>query len=108
MRAALGAMGVTLEPRFQPAVWTDYLAVDAVLAVRETSELVLGVKPATKMINAWRAGCIPIMGVESACRQIGRPGVDYVEVTSPVEVVAAVRRLREDPAAAERLRAEGR
>jgi Glycosyl transferases group 1 len=108
MRAALGALGVALEPRFQPEEWTDYRGVDAVLAVREVSELVLAVKPATKMINAWRAGCIPIMGVESACRQVGRPGVDYLEVTSPDEVVAAVRRLREDPGAAERLRAEGR
>jgi hypothetical protein len=108
MRAALSAMGVALEPRFRPDEWVDYRAVDAVLAVRQVSELVLSIKPATKMINAWRAGCIPIMGVESACRQIGRPGVDYLEVTSPAEVVAAVRRLRDDPAAAQRLRAEGR
>jgi hypothetical protein len=108
MREALGAMGVSLQPRFRPEEWTDYREVDAVLAVREVSDLVLAVKPATKMINAWRAGCIPIMGVESACRQIGRPGIDYIEVTSPAEVVSTVRRLREDPAAAERLRAEGR
>jgi hypothetical protein len=107
MRSALAALGVSLEARFEPEQWTDYRAVDAVLAVREVSDFVLAVKPATKLLNAWRAGCIPIMGVESACRQLGRPGVDYLEVASPDGVVAAVRRLRDEPGAAARLRAEG-
>lgn len=106
-RARLAELGVELAPRYRPELWSDYRDVDAVLAIREASAYGLSIKPASKLVNAWRAGALPIMGPEPAYRQIGRPGVDYLEVRSADEAVGALRWLRERPDEADRLRASG-
>jgi hypothetical protein len=106
-RERLGALGVTFAPRYRPDAWGDYRDVDVVVAVREASDFVLAIKPATKLVNAWKAGCIPILGREPAYRQVGRPGVDYLEASTVDEVVGTIRWLREQPAAAAKLRREG-
>ncbi|MGB3295160.1 MAG: hypothetical protein WBB01_19425 [Phormidesmis sp.] len=68
--------------------WNDYRDVDAVVAVRSFNRwqrrLTSGFayKPATKLYNAWLSGTIPILGAESAYRQTGQRGQDYVEMQS--------------------------
>lgn len=68
--------------------WNDYHDVDAVVAVRSFNpwqrRLSGGFahKPATKLYNAWLSGSIPILGAESAYRQTGQRGQNYVEVKS--------------------------
>ncbi|MFN8051603.1 MAG: glycosyltransferase [Acidimicrobiales bacterium] len=102
-RDELASMGV--EFATQPYVhetkssgWHDYSDVDAVLAIRAIHPTELSTKPASKLINAWAAGVPAILGNEPAFRELRRDPLDYVEVSSPEEAIAAVRRLKESPA----------
>jgi hypothetical protein len=106
-REQLASLGVSFEPHFRPAEWSDYRDVDAVLAVRNVTSFDLTIKPATKLVNAWKAGVIPFLGPEPAYRQIGRPGVDYVEVSNVEDVLERLRWMRERPAEVARMREEG-
>lgn len=86
----------------------DYREVDAVLAVRD---LTLGdyfQKPASKLVNAWSAGVPAVLGPEPAYREERRIGLDYVEVRSAEEAVAALVRLRDDPGLRARMARNGR
>ncbi|MEM9090650.1 MAG: hypothetical protein AAGC93_18120 [Cyanobacteria bacterium P01_F01_bin.53] len=82
--------------------WNNYITVDAVIAVRSFNpwqqRLTTGFsnKPATKLYNAWLSGSIPILGKESAYRETGTPGKDYVEVTSYAELLDAIDKLKTD------------
>ena len=103
----LASLGMSFQPHFSPAEWSDYRAVDAVLAVRNVTSFDLTIKPATKLVNAWKAGAVPLLGPEPAYRQIGRPGVDYLEVSSVEEVLEGLRVMKERPAESARMREEG-
>jgi hypothetical protein len=46
--------------------WWDYRDLDAVLAVRSASPAKLRTKPASKLVNAWHAGCPALLGPEPA------------------------------------------
>lgn len=93
--------------------WNDYRDIDAVVAVRTFNPLRrwlsddFSSKPATKLYNAWLSGTIAILGAESAYRQTGQPGKNYVEVTSFKDLLAAVDRLRGDPRQRQQLRSQG-
>ena len=98
-RAALAALGIEtrlrlLEPGGADPRWHDYSDVDAVLCVR-TDPLGTGHlrKPATKLVNAWVAGCVPLVSAEPAYLELGRPGDDCLVVSDADSVVAALRRL---------------
>jgi hypothetical protein len=78
--------------------WSDYSALDALVALRKcnsTSED-FTFKPATKLYNAWHAGIPAILGVESAYRAERKSDLDYLEAESPEEVIRALERLRND------------
>jgi len=77
--------------------WTDYREADLVLAVREMSPAKLDTKPPTKLINAWLAGTPALLSRESAYEQLRESDLDYIEVASPREAIAAVRRLQDEP-----------
>ena len=101
-RDDLAALGV--EFLIQPYVhetkssgWHDYTDVDAVLAIRAIHPTELSTKPASKLINAWAAGVPAILGNEPAFRELRRDPLDYVEIATPEEAIAAVRRLKEHP-----------
>ena len=53
-------------------------------------------KPAQKLINAWRAGVPALLGREVGYRELKHSNLDYLEVTSADEVVAGLKRLRDD------------
>ncbi|MCU0536894.1 MAG: hypothetical protein MUD14_23655 [Hydrococcus sp. Prado102] len=80
--------------------WHDYSDVDVVLAVRDFGkpDTAWDFKPATKLFNAWHAGVPAILGCESAYRGERKSELDFVEVKSLNETIAALKRLRDDRA----------
>jgi hypothetical protein len=82
----------------EPQRWEDYRSTDLVLAVRDCTEGDLKIKPASKLVNAWLAGCPALLGPEPAFQALRRGELDYFEVRTPEDVLAAVRRLRREPA----------
>jgi len=106
---ALAARGVALDIHGVPwgdraanrdvhLSWGDYADVDLVLAVRPTDRRLHTSKPASKLINAWHAGVPALLGPEYAYRELRRGPLDYLEVTTPGDALAAIDRLRGDPA----------
>ena len=77
--------------------WWDYRDLDAILAVRTASPAKLRTKPASKLVNAWHAGCPALLGPEPAFEARRLSSLDYLAVATPPEALAALRRLREEP-----------
>ena len=116
-RRSLDRLGVTFHVAGKPSDnrflrWHDYRDDDVVLAVRDLTEADLGIKPASKLINAWHAGTPALLGPEPAFRALRRSELDYIEVRGPDEVIRAVGQLKRDPglyrAMVENGRARGR
>ena len=77
--------------------WNDFSDVDVVLAVRNfqgrrprTSN-----KPPTKLYNAWHASVPVILGPEPAFQELRKTELDYIEVNSLEETIAALKYLRD-------------
>lgn len=77
--------------------WNNYSQVDLVVAVRSFQEQNFDTKPALKLYNAWHAGVPAILGRESAFRAERKNPLDYIEVSSLDEAIAAVKRLQDNP-----------
>jgi hypothetical protein len=105
-RACLAENGVELVIREND--WTNCTDLDAILAVRQVSPFDLSIKPPSKLINAWRAGCPALLGAEPAYEQLRVSPLDYLEVRSPDDVLTGVRRLRDEPGLMEKMIAHGR
>jgi hypothetical protein len=84
--------------------WHDFASADAVLCTRagDAGEW-LEAKPATKLVNAWAAGCVPLAAREAAYLELGRDGTDVVFLDDVAELPAVVARLNADSAALARL-----
>ena len=80
-----------------PPRWHDYSSTDLVLAVRDATEVDLKIKPASKLVNAWLAGCPALLGPEPAFQALRRGELDYFEVREPKDVLAVVAKLRDSP-----------
>ena len=81
--------------------WSDFSAVDLIVAVRKPEPKTDFSKPATKLVNAWLAGTPALLGGEHAYREIRRSELDYVEVDARDPLASAeraVERLAGDPA----------
>jgi hypothetical protein len=91
-----------------PPRWHDYSASDLVLAVRDAPEEDLKLKPASKLVNAWLAGCPALLGPEPAFQALRRSELDYFEVRTPQDVLAAVRKLRANPSLFDEMVRNGR
>jgi hypothetical protein len=87
--------------------WADYSDVDLVLAIRAPTGSHTD-KPASKLYNAWRAGVPALLGAEPAYRELYTDELDYIEVSSVVEALAAIDRLREEPDLYRRMVERGR
>ena len=105
-RRALQQIGVELVLR--ESCWYDYRDLDAVLAVRGVTDFDLAVKPASKLFNAWHAGCPALLGREPAYRAFRKSELDYFEVQTPEDALAALRRLKEEPGLYRRVVENGR
>jgi hypothetical protein len=76
--------------------WDDYSSVDLVLAIRDITIYDAKKKPASKLLNAWFAGVPAILGPEPAYRELRRSALDYIEVRTPDEAIAAIDQLVHD------------
>ncbi|MCL1463324.1 hypothetical protein [Argonema galeatum] len=76
--------------------WNDYSDVDAILAVRSFNNQDYTSKPATKLFNSWHAGVPAILGRETSFQTERQSELDYIEVTSLNDVLAVLKRLRDD------------
>ncbi|MBE9100568.1 glycosyltransferase [Vacuolonema iberomarrocanum] len=77
--------------------WRDYSTVDAVLAIRLMAENDFKLKPPIKLINSWLAGCPALLGPEPTFRALRKSELDYIEIRSPKDAIAALRKLKENP-----------
>ncbi|HET6566615.1 MAG TPA: hypothetical protein VFG50_01540 [Rhodothermales bacterium] len=82
----------------QPA-WHNYSTTDLVLAVRPdwSSSKLRCEKPASKLVNAWHAGAPALVGPEYAFRELRRSSLDFIEVDSVDETMAAISKLTSQP-----------
>ena len=78
--------------------WRDYKTADVVLAVRNITKYDSMLKPALKLTNAWFAGCPAILSPEPAYQDLRQSELDYIEVKTPEAAIAALKRLKEEPA----------
>ena len=77
--------------------WKDFGDIDVVFAVRRFECFDnFAWKPATKLFNAWHAGVPAILGWESAYQAERKSDLDYLEVKTVEEALAALKRLRDD------------
>jgi len=82
-----------------PEKWHDFSEVDVVVAIRDfIGKHGYANKPATKLFNAWHAGVPAVLGRESAYEEQRQGPLDYLEARTFSELVAALQRLRDDPA----------
>ena len=93
---ALRSRGLRFVNRFQ-GTWHDYREIDAVLAIRDCPPVVLATKPASKLVNAWKAGVPALLGPEPAYREVRTSALDFLETPTAEAVLAALDRLRDEP-----------
>jgi len=78
--------------------WHDFAAVDAVLCVRALRTATnTARKPATRLINAWAAGCVPLAEPDRAYVELGSEGADVFFVETPLAALPVIDRLNGDP-----------
>lgn len=85
------------EFKLQRNAWNDYREIDAIVALRDGNPRAWSVKPASKLANAWAAGCPALLGDESAFRALRRNELDYIIVDGPNSVIKAVQQLNSQP-----------
>ncbi|MEI6491868.1 MAG: hypothetical protein WCO94_04900 [Verrucomicrobiota bacterium] len=103
---ALQKLGLEWCVATAPEQWSDYTNFDAVLAIRKEDH-VYQRKPAQKLYNAWLGGLIPILGPEIGFREERRSPLDFIEVGNASEALAAIKRLKNDPALCDLIRQSG-
>jgi hypothetical protein len=100
-RAALEQRGLRLvldgKPESGAVSWGDYREADLVLAARNLTVRDARVKPASKLLNAWHAGTPALLGPEPAFQALRTSDLDYVEVRTPADALAAIDRLKREP-----------
>jgi hypothetical protein len=98
---ALQALGMKLvmntECQTQFTDWSDCTEVDIVLAVRNSTIYDVSAKPPLKLVNAWFTGCPAILGPEPAYQALRQSELDYIEVRTPEEAIAALKQLQDNP-----------
>lgn len=111
-QAKLAALGVRLVMGTEGTQnafvdWADYTSADALIAVRNNTTYDIALKPALKLVNAWLAGVPAILGPEPAYRDLRQSPLDFFEVRTPEQALAAVQELKEKPALYEAMVANG-
>jgi len=70
--------------------WNDYSDIDIMLAVREFNKKIITHKPASKLVNGWKANVPVICNPESTYRWIGNRGEDFLEVEDYRQLIDAI------------------
>lgn len=77
--------------------WHDFRQVDAVLCLRgAAADDPLTNKPATRLVNAWCAGAIPLVGPEPAYVELVHDGLDGFVVEGPGDILRTLDLLSSD------------
>jgi hypothetical protein len=77
--------------------WHDFAAIDVVICMRNRAKASdIARKPGTKLVNAWRAGCIPLAHAEPAYRELGTDGEDVFFVEDAASCLEVLDRLSHD------------
>lgn len=100
------ANGMQFRADFDPSHWHDYSQVDAVLAVRDYHHAWPN-KPASKLVNCWRAGVPALLGPESCFQAFRRTELDYFEIRSLEQAKRVLLHLKADPALRRQIRENG-
>lgn len=96
-RGVCGEAGMKFSVR-TPDKWNDYNDVDVVVGVRDfRSRRKYENKPPSKLFNAWLANSVFIGGGDSAYRQVGNPGKDYLVAETEEAFGRHLVRLSVDP-----------
>ncbi|MGZ4316173.1 MAG: glycosyltransferase [Gaiellaceae bacterium] len=102
-REALGSRGITWwldVPELadhSDQSWHDFSDVDLTLCLRNPAlRLDIERKPATRLINSWVAGCVPVADPEPAYAEIGRDGQDVFFVDSVWSSLDVIDRLNSE------------
>jgi hypothetical protein len=99
----LAEMGVEFRPTppgsdlEQMIDWADFREADLVLAARNLTRYDASLKPGIKLINAWRAGVPALLGPEPSYMSLRRSDLDYLEIRSAEDALAAIRHLKANP-----------
>ena len=83
--------------KYDETQWNDYSEIDVIVAIRPNTSSQYPNKPASKLVNAWRAGIPAILGPEIAYREVRKSELDYIEAKNRYEVARAIRRLKDSP-----------
>lgn len=103
---ALAQRGISFH--FDERDWRDYASTDVCVALRYEPEIGTATKPFSKLVNAWIAGVPALLGPEPAYRAVRRSELDFIEVNSAREVLAALDLLRTEPQRYDAMVANGR
>ena len=98
--AAMGLRWLPDSPRMwggSDQRWHDFAEIDIAVCLRAEEVGRRSAKPATKLINAWCAGAIPLVGPEPACLDLVTPNRDAFVVRNEADTVAVLKRLTTDP-----------
>lgn len=77
--------------------WHDFAEVDVAICMRNPAKaLDIERKPATRLVNAWRAGCVPLAHPEPAYRELGTDGTDLFFVEDAASCLQVLDRLNDD------------
>lgn len=77
--------------------WTNYQDVDVVLCFRKHHDHTLLRKPASKLINAWLAGCVLICDDEPAINAIRESDLDYLVAHTTDDIIKIATMLKNQP-----------
>jgi Glycosyl transferases group 1 len=99
---AAGLKWVDDIPRFRGSshhTWHDFSSIDVTLCLRSDGipPGIIKQKPATKLINSWLAGCIPIVSSEPGYLELLRDGKDGFVCDDPDAVLKTLAALRANP-----------
>jgi hypothetical protein len=100
---ALADLGVEFRPTppgsdlEQMTDWADFREADLVVAARNLTRYDASLKPPIKLVNAWRAGVPALLGPEPSYIRLRRSDLDYIEVRTAEDALAAVRLLKANP-----------
>ena len=83
--------------------WHDLRSIDVLVGIRSFDHQPHNTKPPTKLFGAWHANIPFIGGHDSAFKQVGTPGEDYLLASTPQEAITAILRLRNEAGLYEKL-----
>lgn len=93
---------------FRENGWWDYRDVDVAISFRDMPYSDLLAKPASKLVNAWIAGVPMISDGEPAFAALHKGEFDYLQASSPLQLLECLERLRDDSSVYQLMTENGR